>query len=387
MPNADRSLTLPQNARTLWVHWGRTGGGPRFLAELVGGDLASGGRRDDDTAVSYNPDAEIAARFEALSSTGLLSFPVRTYASARGVLLGLPRLLWNSVRLRRWIRKNNVTRVVSVMESIYESFALPFIVPKNVEYVVSIHDGNFHPGEQAATLLRCARNLGFRRADRILTFSDEVAGIIGDQVDLPVTVGSHPPFDLLDAATTARSLPLPEQGRGRPVVGIFGRLEPYKGIELALHAAAILRAQGAPEFELRIVGSGPEERLRETELGREAVWDSRWIPEDEISEVIDNFDIMLLPYTEASQSGPVTLALSHAVPCVATPVGAIPGQVEGFGVVAQDVSARAVAAALGELLADSSRYQGLSAGAIQRLTDQPDWSDLAALVRTGRTTL
>ncbi|MGO2801563.1 glycosyltransferase family 4 protein [Corynebacterium variabile] len=386
MPNADRSLTLPQNARTLWVHWGRTGGGPRFLAELVGGDLASGGRRDDDTAVSYNPDAEIAARFEALSSTGLLSFPVRTYASARGVLLGLPRLLWNSVRLRRWIRKNNVTRVVSVMESIYESFALPFIVPKNVEYVVSIHDGNFHPG-QAATLLRCARNLGFRRADRILTFSDEVAGIIGDQVDLPVTVGSHPPFDLLDAATTARSLPLPEQGRGRPVVGIFGRLEPYKGIELALHAAAILRAQGAPEFELRIVGSGPEERLRETELGREAVWDSRWIPEDEISEVIDNFDIMLLPYTEASQSGPVTLALSHAVPCVATPVGAIPDQVEGFGVVAQDVSARAVAAALGELLADSSRYQGLSAGAIQRLTDQPDWSDLAALVRTGRTTL
>ncbi|MGO1950353.1 MAG: hypothetical protein ACTH1D_12015, partial [Mycobacteriaceae bacterium] len=61
MNNDDRSLTLPPGAPTLWVHWGRTGGGPRFLADLTDGDRADG--TSDATYLSYNPDAEIAGRF------------------------------------------------------------------------------------------------------------------------------------------------------------------------------------------------------------------------------------------------------------------------------------------------------------------------------------
>jgi glycosyltransferase involved in cell wall biosynthesis len=403
MTNVDRSLTLPSEARTLWVHWGRTGGGPRFLADLVDGDLnretlrvgpadqpvlASVTSAASQTAypksfLSYNPDAEIAPRFAALARGGVPAFPVPTYTSTVGVVYGLPRLLWNSLRLRRWIRRHRVERVVCVMESVYQSLALPVLVPGDVEYVACIHDGSAHPGEGSVVQAVGRRN-ELRRADRVVTFSEAVTGILADRVDVPVTTGDHPPFDLADAATEPRELPDGGGGAGRvPVIGLFGRLQKYKGIDIALAAMRILRDRGAPACELRIIGSGPEERLRDTDLGSYATWDNRWIPEDEVTGVVRGFDIMLLPYTEASQSGPVTLALAHAVPCVATPVGAIPDQVDGFGVVTDGVSAEAVADAVESLLTDPVRYRTLSAGALRRVREQPDWSDLAALIRRG----
>ncbi|WP_291478537.1 glycosyltransferase [Corynebacterium sp.] len=411
MTNVDRSLTLPSEARTLWVHWGRTGGGPRFLADLVDGDLnreplqvgpadqpvrASATSAASQTAypqsyLSYNPDAEIAPRFAAQARGGVPAFPVPTYNSTAGVVYGLPRLLWNSLRLRRWIRRHRIDRVVCVMESVYQSLALPVLVPGDVEYVACIHDGSAHPGE-GSVVQSVGRRNELRRADRVVTFSEAVTSILADRVDVPITTGDHPPFDLADAATQPRELPdtgadtdADTDGAPRvPVIGLFGRLQKYKGIDVALAAMRILRERGAPECELRIIGSGPEERLRDTDLGGYATWDNRWIPEEEVTEVVRGFDIMLLPYTEASQSGPVTLALAHAVPCVATPVGAIPDQVDGFGVVTDDVSPEAVADGIESLLTDPALYRALSSGAIRRVAEQPDWSDLADLIRRGQ---
>lgn len=409
MTNVDRSLTLPSEARTLWVHWGRTGGGPRFLADLVDGDRNRESLQVGDADqhvqasvtsavsqapcfpsspsspyplafLSYNPDAEIAPRFAAQARGGVPAFPVPTYTSMAGVILGLPRLVWNSLRLRRWIRRHRIERVVCVMESVYQSLALPVLVPGDVEYVSCIHDGSAHPGEGSLVQAVGRRN-ELRRADRVVTFSEAVTGILADQVTVPITTGDHPPFDLEDAATEPRDLP---DGSGRvPVIGLFGRLQKYKGIDVALAAMRVLEERGAPACELRIIGSGPEERLRETPLGNYATWDNRWIPEDEVTDVVRGFDIMLLPYTEASQSGPVTLALAHAVPCVATPVGAIPDQVDGFGIVTDDITPEAVADGIESLLTDPALYRALSSGAIRRVTEQPDWSDLASLIRSG----
>jgi glycosyltransferase involved in cell wall biosynthesis/polysaccharide pyruvyl transferase WcaK-like protein len=376
MNNDDRSLTLSPDAGTLWVHWGRTGGGPRFLADVVDGDLVAE-EAPAATYLSYNPDAEIAERFAAQP---VPAFPVPTYNSTAGVILGLPRLLWNSLRMRRWISSQPIDRVVCVMESVYQSLALPVLIPGDIEYVACIHDGSAHPGEENIVQTIGRRN-ELRRADRIVTFSESVTDVLAGQVSVPISTGSHPPFDLQDAATTPRDLPTGDSDV--PVIGIFGRLQKYKGIDIALEAVRILRQRGAPACELQIIGSGPEERWRETDLGTEATWDNRWIPEEDVTEIVRSFDIMLLPYTEASQSGPVTLALAHAVPCVATPVGAIPSQVEGFGVVTDATSPEAIADSLESLLSDPDLYRSLSAGAIQQVAEQPDWSDLASLIRNG----
>lgn len=325
--------------------------------------------------LSYNPDAEIAASLGKLPTR---AFRVPTYNSKIGVILGLPRLFLNSIRLRRWMRYQNVQRVVGVMENVYQSLALPLVVPSNAEYVACIHDADHHPGE-SALVQRFGRWMELRRADRLVAFSPSVCETLEQRTSKPIAVGSHPPFGFGQRVVTVRDFPA-----DRPFIfGLFGRLQPYKGVELLLEAAALLRKDpDVPAFRVKIVGAGPEEHLRYSPLGKEAEWDIRWIPEDEVDSIVNEFDAMILPYTSASQSGPVTIAKANAIPCVVTPVGALPTQAEGYGAIADDVSAEAIAAAMKSLM-NPETYANCSTAAVERLHTAQTWAELAQLIREG----
>ncbi|QGU01010.1 2-deoxystreptamine glucosyltransferase [Corynebacterium kalinowskii] len=353
-------------AATLWVHWGRNGAGPKFLYETVKADCAT-----NSAFISFNPDSEISEQLEALPVS---QFSVPTYNSKLGVITGIPRLLANMYRLRKWIQDNHIKRVVSTMESIYQSIAIPLLLPRDVEYVSCIHDGQSHPGE-GHILQEFGRHLELGRADFIVTFSDAVTKILQNNVRQRILVEDHPPFDADIPVSEARTLPTV------PVVGFFGRLQKYKGLDLLLESARILRESGL-EFELEIVGHGEEAVLQETEAGKQASWDARWIPESEISHIISRFDVMVFPYIEASQSGPVTLALSHAIPCVSTPVGAIPSQVAGFGLVSAEVTAESFAEELRKLISDAPLYRELSQSALELKHSKFSWNDLARNIRS-----
>lgn len=372
---SDTQQKPPQSLNILWLHWGRTGGGPRFLLELTAGDMS--GPQIGHQYLSFNEDAEISEKFREL---GLPSFTLRTYRSKLGVILGLPRLLVNSVRLHRWIKANDIDMVVGVMESVYQSISVPLFVPRSVTYVAGIHDGRHHPGE-TSLVQRIGRKLELWRADKVLTFSEEVAALVREQTQRPVIVASHPPFGVSRDNVKARSFP-----QGRPIViGLFGRLQEYKGIDVLLEAAQILRTEdrfsALPSLEFRIVGNGPGEKFMQEDIGRESSWDVRWIPEDEVDEIVSTFDVMALPYTEASQSGPVSLALAQAIPCAVTPRGALPSQVEGFGVVANDATPWEFAEAIAEITGSKQRYEQLSKGAMEKIASTMLWDDLATLIR------
>ncbi|WBT08112.1 glycosyltransferase [Corynebacterium sp. SCR221107] len=373
--------TFAPSDRTLWIHWGRTGGGPRFLLELVEGDLKASPRGTQ--FISYNPDAEIGDQFQRLAIPRL---KIRTYNSKIGVILGLPRLLINSIRMNWWIRKHKIRRVVGVMESVYQSLSVPLFLPRSVEYIAGIHDGKHHPGE-SSVVQRIGRRLELWRADKVLAFSEEVGRILRAEVpNKQVLVASHPPFGVESELPSPRKFPA-----SRPIIiGLFGRLQEYKGIDVLLEANEILHTKPSfgdlPEISVRIVGNGPGERFRDTAIGRWASWDTRWIPEEEVDGIVADFDIMALPYTEASQSGPVSLALAQAIPCIATPKGALPTQVDGFGIVAKDASPEAVAQAIYDLVTDPSLYERLSQSAVSKLSTTMLWDDLATFIRNGGAT-
>ncbi|AKK11887.1 glycosyltransferase [Corynebacterium uterequi] len=355
----------PADATTLWLHWGRTGAGPLFLLRLAAADPGP-------HAVSFNIDAEIADELRALTCP---QFPVRTYRNKTEVITGLPGLVRTSLKLRRFIRRHGIRRVVSTMHSVYESIALPLALPRSVEFVDYVHDASAHPGEfslpwQAGMWLTRAR------AQRTVTFSQATASALMTATAKPITVTAHPPFDATPARHAPRRLPeAPEV----PVIGIFGRLQPYKGIDLALAAMEILAQRGVPA-RLRIVGDGPSAAARDGVRARYAEWDVRWIPEEEVSSVVDGFDVLLLSYTEGSQSGPAMLAMAHALPTVATAVGALPEQVRGYGVVAAAITPQAVADAIEEIL-NPARYHELSQGAIEAFARATSWQEVTEVTR------
>jgi glycosyltransferase involved in cell wall biosynthesis len=261
------------------------------------------------------------------------------------------------VRLRLFVRRNGVRHVLSSMEHVYQSLVVPWALPRGVRYTTVIHDAQEHAGAEHV-VRRWGRRAELRRADVVVTLSRSVTEdlVRGGLPAQRVRTLYHPAFGVPGPRPAARRLPEERP----PVVGFFGRLLPYKGVVLLLLALKVLRSRGI-NVDARIVGDGPEARLRGTELGEHASWSVGWVEEQDVDAVVASFDVLALSYAEASQSGVVAHAVAHGVPVVATPVGGLLDQVgTAGGVVATAVQPEAFAAAVADLLDDPERYHLIS---------------------------
>jgi glycosyltransferase involved in cell wall biosynthesis len=113
-----------------------------------------------------------------------------------------------------------------------------------------------------------------------------------------------------------RPLPPPE----RRAVGFFGRLAPYKGLDVL--ARAMPRVWSArPDVQLRVAGSGDsmlplEDPRVHLERG--------YLPEDQLPSFFAQSSLVVLPYTHATQTGAGSLAVGYGVPVVASATGGLP---------------------------------------------------------------
>ncbi len=109
----------------------------------------------------------------------------------------------------------------------------------------------------------------------------------------------------------------------------FGRIQPYKGVDLLLESFALL-LKLYPEATLTVAGSGsfgfdlntyaiPEKNLLIL---------NRFIPGEELANLIQGAKIVVCPYRDATQSGVVMSAYAFNKPVIVTNVGALPLVVE-----------------------------------------------------------
>lgn len=358
--------------RVLVIHWGSNGGGP-----LVSQRMAKGLAADSELEVfvSYSSYADNTEEWESLK---LPTLRVRTYRTSYQLLTRLPQWILSIIRLRRFIRDNSIDVVYSGMLSLWPSLAMPLTVPRRTKFVSSIHDAYEHKGEQRK-LIALARRKELHRADAVVAFSAHSASQLKSQV------GSKPVITLelgADSPTAKPRTVLPS-----PItIGFFGRIVAYKGIDLFVETLRELQNRGI-EARGRVVGSGvvPAALLDST---RDLVqWDVRWIDKDDIEEVFGQFDLLLLPYLEASQSGVVSQAATHGVPVVSTPVGALPDQVQLYeiGFVAEEVTSASLADQISRIVTDPQTYASFSVRAMQNAATTQSWEanavPLAAFIR------
>jgi glycosyltransferase involved in cell wall biosynthesis len=253
------------------------------------------------------------------------------------------------------------------MDSIWQSIAVRAYIPADVVYIASVHDATSHPGDEHL-LKNICRRLDLGRADMILTFSESVASLVGAASNVPVrstVLAASGGFE-----SVARERPSP----GRFVIGFFGRIVEYKGLDLLLEAFDILGKSGC-DVILEIHGNGPIGDLRRQYPSEQIVWNIGWIPEASVNSTIRAMDLVVLPYREASQSGVMTVAMAEGVPVVVTPVGALPDQVydSGAGIVASGVDSASIAAAIRTLIDDGDLYEELSQAAIRSAKATYSW--------------
>jgi glycosyltransferase involved in cell wall biosynthesis len=107
----------------------------------------------------------------------------------------------------------------------------------------------------------------------------------------------------------------------------FGRLSPYKGLDVLLDAIPDVFA-AFPNEKLVVAGKSIDgyeidhDKLKQ--FGEKIVLLNRYIPNDELVQLLNESKMVICPYKDATQSGVLMAAMALGVPVVATRIGSFP---------------------------------------------------------------
>ncbi|MCW2954501.1 MAG: glycosyl transferase family 1, partial [Conexibacter sp.] len=156
-----------------------------------------------------------------------------------------------------------------------------------------------------------------RRAGAVIVHEPAFAQIVPEAAVVPHGIAPRP---ALDRATARAALGLDD----RFTVLCFGFIAPYKGLELALEAAALagpaVRLVVAGGEHPRLVEAGDRyvEGLRAAH-GAAAIFTGP-VPEPDVATWFTAADLALFPYPRPfATSGPLALALEHGTPALLSP--------------------------------------------------------------------
>jgi glycosyltransferase involved in cell wall biosynthesis len=196
---------------------------------------------------------------------------------------------------------------------------------KNKIYVIrSIHDSKRRSGDYWPTKFSIKRQMKF--SSEIIFHSQYVASQVPRSED----------FKILPLPTPKRSI---TSNVGPPYILFIGRFRSYKGIRKLIQAWKILEPK-FPKLRLVLAGSG---RLPRINLAMRIETLDRWLSPTEIEHLIDGCACVVFPYKEASQSGPLSLAISAHKTAVITNVGGLLEQAKEGSYVLVDYSAESIA--------------------------------------------
>ncbi len=318
--------------------WGRFGAGPRLAAGFAAAFAAIPGV---ETALSLASGPELMQA----ASRPVCALPVATYRGAAGYVgrvLATPRDL---PRLVARIAALAPDVAFCAMPAALDLAMHAALHRLRVPYAVVVHDADLHPGDGYPMQMLLQRRL-CRRADALVALSQHVA----DRLDAqgltrgkPLLRGRLPP-------AVFESLPPPGAHGGRLRLLFFGRLLPYKGLDLL--AAALSRLLPRDDLEVRVVGSGPESPELDALRRLPGVTvENRWVPEDEIGGLLGWSDALALTYREASQSGVAAAAISARRFVISTSVGGLAEQLRDEpAAILCAPDARSIAVAIARLL-------------------------------------
>lgn len=377
----DRHPTVPATLHVVAWHWGQVGAGAKFSLALLGELARIPGMRLD---VSYAEGSEFAIGSGLPDTVG--THPVRTFRGDKRRLAGrlaaglaLLRLPWIARALSSALGPSPDSLALCTFQSIWDAGATGFLRRRVGRFVLVLHDAKFHPGDGYPFRSHVLRRQ-VEAADGLIVLSEhigrEAQALYGFPADRIWTV-PHGAFDF-GLPSHPRRLP-----QNRPVRLLFlGRILAYKGLALLVEACGLLQARGL-RVDLDIVGHGDISGLADALKGLTGLTvTNRWVDEGEIGDALARCDLVVLPYVEASQSGVAAAAMTAGLPIVATPVGGLTEQVEHgrTGLVADAVSAEALARSIRRLCGDAGLYAACSSAALERASGEMGWGRIAGLV-------
>jgi glycosyltransferase involved in cell wall biosynthesis len=233
--------------------------------------------------------------------------------------------------------------------------------------------GDERPGVRAVLAYRGLDAVLCRRADAVIVPSEAVARTLRDRLGYPARRLSVVPNGVV--------VPEDPMPPGRDV-GTIALLDPVKGVDVFLRAAAEVAAERS-DVSFRIYGTGPEEQSLH-DLGRRLGVAERVTLEGYVEAASALARLRLFVSSSYMENAPLALlqAMASGVPAVATRVGGVPEIATDGAVELVDAGdAAALAAAMRGLLDDPERARRQAAAARARVLERYTALDNAEAIR------
>ena len=228
--------------------------------------------------------------------------------------------------------------------------------------VLTIHDVVNHPGEGNSFLDVIARMLR-RSVAKIIVHGDYLKELLHRNYP-----GLHAAIHVIPhgVLSSYKKWDVVNVKEEENTILFFGRLTKYKGLDILLEAHRLV-LKSLPQAKLIIAGKGdalPKDAIEVAQRQNLEIH-HRFIPNSEVPRFFRRASVVVLPYTEASQSGVVPIAYAFGKPVVVTAVGSIPEVVKdgSSGFIVPPKDAHALAKALIKILSENKlrRTMGINA--------------------------
>ena len=255
-----------------------------------------------------------------------------------------------------------------------------FFLTMGVPIVLSVHDAKTHPGESVGraelirrVLLHQGKGFIFHcQHTRETLMKNTKRSLRGKPIGV-IPLGALDIFRRWqDGEKTERS----------NTILFFGRLSPYKGLEILLEAVTRVAAI-IPGLRVLIAGQPITEytlpQVPVLDNGGEIILRVGHISNKELCNLFQEASVVVLPYIEASQSGVIATAYAFRKPVVVTKIGGLPEMVEDniTGRVIPPGDPESLAQVLIELLNNRLERQRLSENIQKKAENELAWPVLA----------
>lgn len=207
----------------------------------------------------------------------------------------------------------------------WSSFVFPFL--RKTTIITTLHDP--HPYTHGRTVSQfILANIGFLGEKYVsgrIVLNRNDADFVANKYHCKVQVIPH----------AAYSFYVPENYQLNNTIAkriaFIGRIDCYKGIDVLVDAFDRTKTIG---LKLLIAGSGQidETTLEKINSNPDIDLQNRYIANEEIPCIMSGVDMIILPYTNATQSGVIPMAFAFGKPVISTNVGSLSEQVpDGTG--------------------------------------------------------
>lgn len=304
------------------IFLGSTGAGPVYSLEMAKA-LAATGRFKLQIIISkrvLNKEEWI----KSLNTDNIQLIEIDTYAhNYLSVLMSFFEF-WKHIKLIKAIRLFSPDYIYMPFGMLWGPVIYPYL-PFYSKILTTIHDP--HPHDQVKNPLVnlydtwCDRSIK-KYIDGIIILNKTDIEYVMSKYLKEVYVIPHASFSYY----TQQNICDTGNNDIKYTIGFFGRIEPYKGLDILLDAYDSLSDLN---LKLLIAGSGTidPELFARIQKNDKIELINRYINDDEFSGLMYQVDFVVLPYKRASQSGVIPMAYAFGKPVISTNVGSLSEQV------------------------------------------------------------